>query len=130
MDPGHPLSGTVLELATRLRELADPRQRRRMVDAHLHWLMGAAWEIPATVRRPRPSVNDYLLTRMMYVASAAVLTWVQVSEPDVIDDTEITSRPVRALTEMAGAVRTIGAITDSPAATGPPGIPTIDWWWA
>ncbi|MEW2357182.1 hypothetical protein [Spirillospora sp. NPDC029432] len=107
LEPGHPVSGPVLELATRLRRIADPRHRRRMADAHLHWLMGTAWEIPATVRRPRPSVNDYLLTRMMHVAHAAVLTWVQISEPDVIDDSEITSGPVRALTEMVGAVGTI-----------------------
>lgn len=28
-----------------------------------------------------------------------------------------------------GAVRTVGTVTDTPMATGRPGIPCIDWWW-
>ncbi|SDM74615.1 terpene synthase family protein [Allokutzneria albata] len=28
-----------------------------------------------------------------------------------------------------GAVRTLGSVSNTPSAVGPPGIPSIDWWW-
>lgn len=106
LNPEHPFTAPVLDLAKRLHCMATPSQVRRQVDAHLLWLLGVAWEIPVIGRHLKQSLNDYVFTRLMYVAGAPTLTWFQISEPDEVPDVELNSQRVRALTEMAGAVAT------------------------
>ncbi|GAB2713203.1 terpene synthase family protein [Nocardia thraciensis] len=104
LDSEHPFAGAVQDLARRLHRAAYPEQVRRLADAHTTWLMCVGWEIPATYRDVRRPVNDYLFTRMMYAAGAPTLCWLQIAEGELIPEAEITSPPVRALTEMASAV--------------------------
>ncbi|TDD96710.1 terpene synthase family protein [Actinomadura rubrisoli] len=106
LDSRHPFTAPIVDLATRLHRCTSPVQLRRLADAHALWLLGVAWEIPAS-RHPATSLDDYLCTRHMYAAAAPTITWLQITDPEPIDDTEITHPRVRALTEMAGTVAAI-----------------------
>ncbi|MFJ4845535.1 MULTISPECIES: glutamate dehydrogenase [unclassified Streptomyces] len=104
LPPKNPFAGPVVELAERLHHLASATQRRRLVDAHLSWYLGVAWERAAREQHLMPSLNDYLYTRLLYVAGFPTLAWFQVSEVDDISDQEINAPAVHALTEMASMV--------------------------
>jgi hypothetical protein len=107
LPPGNPFAGPVVELAERLHRLASATQRRRLVDAHLSWYLDVAWERAARGRQSMPSLNDYLHTRLLYVAGFPTLAWFQVSEADDIPDQEINAPAVHALTEMAAMVAAV-----------------------
>src|SRR5262249_667168 len=77
LPPGHPFTGPVVELAERLHHFATPTQRRRLVDAHASWYLGVAWERAARQERVVPTLNDYLYTRLLYVAGFPTLCWAQ-----------------------------------------------------
>jgi hypothetical protein len=104
LPPENPFTGPVIDLAERLHSLATPTQRRRLVDAHLSWYLGVAWERAARQQQLTPTLNDYLYTRLLYVAGFPTIAWFQVSQLDDIPDTEINFPPVHALTEMASMV--------------------------
>ncbi|MFG6201211.1 terpene synthase family protein [Nonomuraea sp. JJY05] len=104
LPPENPFTGPVIDLAERLHSLATPTQRRRLVDAHLSWYLGVAGERAARQQQLTPTLNDYLYTRLLYVAGFSTIAWLQVSQLDDIPDTEINFPAVHALTEMASMV--------------------------
>ncbi|MEU4645665.1 hypothetical protein [Micromonospora sp. NPDC023814] len=104
LPPDHPFTGPVTDLAQRLHQLASATQRRRLVDAHLSWYLGVAWERAARQQRLMPTLNDYVYTRLLYVAGFPTLAWFQISEPVDIPDEQINAPAVHALTEMASMV--------------------------
>ncbi|MEU3553404.1 terpene synthase family protein [Streptomyces fragilis] len=107
LPPENLFTGPVVELAERLHRLASATQRRRLVDAHLSWYLGVAWERAARGQRSMPNLNEYLHTRLLYVAGFPTLAWFQVSEGSDIPDQEINAPAVHALTEMAAMVAAI-----------------------
>jgi hypothetical protein len=107
MDPGHPFTAPVTDLAGRVRRLGTPGQVQRLVDAHRTWLFGVSRGIEARRRRLLPSANDYLLFRPLDSATSPVLAWLQFSEPEEIPASQAAAPRVRALAEMAGTVATL-----------------------
>ncbi|MFI0743395.1 glutamate dehydrogenase [Streptomyces sp. NPDC021100] len=107
LDPQHPFTAPVLDLAWRVHRTVSPTLVRRLADSHRSWYHGAAWDLAARSRALVPNLNDYIFTRMLYVASFTTLTWFQLSEPDTIADEDLFAPAVQSLTEMAGTVAAI-----------------------
>lgn len=103
LDPNHPFTAPMIEVADRLHRMATPAQIRRQIDAHLDWFTGSALEVAVIGNHGKQSVNDHLTYRLMSSAAAPSLTWIQLSEPDEIPEGEFTDPAVQRMTEVAGA---------------------------
>ncbi|MFB7085761.1 glutamate dehydrogenase [Streptomyces sp. NPDC056296] len=106
LDPRHPFTAPVTDLAHRIHRTSSPTHVRRLVESHRSWFSGVAWDQAARTRG-WPTISDYLFTRMLYVASFTTLTWFQLSEHSEMPDRQINAPAVHALTEMAGTVAAI-----------------------
>ncbi|WP_037891832.1 terpene synthase family protein [Streptomyces viridochromogenes] len=99
--PGGTLLAPVRDLALRARRWATPTQMRRCVEAHRAWLLAVLWELGHRAAQSAPALNDYAHMRQHTAAGAATLCWAEIIDGTEIPEPELSSPPVRALTELA-----------------------------
>ncbi|MFI8165506.1 terpene synthase family protein [Streptomyces sp. NPDC085931] len=96
-----PVLAPVGDLARRAHRWATPTQLRRCAEAHRAWFLAVLWELGHRAARSTPTLNDYAHMRQHTAAGAATLCWAEIIEGREIPERELSSPPVRALTELA-----------------------------
>jgi hypothetical protein len=107
LDPAHPFTPPIRDLAERIHRTATPTQIKRLVDGHRAWFMGVAWDMGAREQGMTVRPDDYIFTRMLHSAVFPTLAWFQLVDKETVPAHEIDAPEVVALTEMAGMAAAI-----------------------
>jgi hypothetical protein len=99
---GNPWAEGVRDMRRRFGSFATPLQVHRWISAWQRLFFGFAWEASCRVRQVMLSVNEYVILRVLgeTIGMGIITTLNDVADGYELHPGELTSLPVRALTEM------------------------------